>query len=305
MLIDDVNIVVQAGHGGAGKVSFGGNGPDGGNGGKGGDVYIRVTSDLKALNQFSAKKKIVAPDGEPGSSRRSFGKDGNDVVITLPLGSTVADIELTNLDQEIKICKGGLGGRGNLEFKSATNRSPMYAQKGLPGESRELRIILRFIADFGLVGLPNAGKSSLINELTNANAAIGAYPFTTLEANLGAFGNKIIADIPGLIEGASRGRGLGTKFLKHIEKVKMIMHCISSESEDVLADFQAVDQELKKFNPELMAKKRIILLTKTDLVDLKNITQKIKVLKTLKYPVYPISIHDLDSIEKIKLVLSN
>lgn len=309
MLIDEVDIKIRAGHGGPGKVSFDGHGPDGGNGGKGGDVYIQVTSDLKALNQFSSQKSISATDGNPGTNRRSHGKKGNDVTLTLPLGSTLTDketgetLELTSLDQVILYCKGGFGGKGNFEFKSSKNRSPDFAQLGLPGDFKKVKVNLRFIADFGLVGLPNAGKSSLLNELTNAKSPVGAYPFTTLEANLGAFGQKIIADIPGLIEGASKGEGLGTRFLKHIEKVKMLLHCISLESSDPLADFETINGELEKFNPELISKKRIILLTKTDMVDQKTVDQAIKKLTKLNFPLYPVSIHDLSSINKIKSVL--
>jgi GTPase len=309
MLIDEVDISVKAGHGGAGRVSFGANGPDGGNGGRGGNVYIKVTTDLKALNKLASNSEVFAADGNPGTNRRSFGKKGDDVMLKLPIGCSVLDLEsgetleLDTAEQEYLICKGGLGGRGNLEFKSSTNRSPMYAQPGLPGEAKKLRIVLRFIADYGLVGLPNAGKSSLLNELTNANAEVGAYPFTTLEANLGAFGSAIIADIPGLIEGASNGRGLGTKFLKHIEKVKMLLHCISVDSEDVLGDFETINQELLKFNPILTTKDRIVLLTKTDLVDKKIIAKQTKNLSKLGYPILPVSVFDLESVEGVKNVL--
>lgn len=311
MLIDEVDITVRAGHGGPGKVSFGANGADGGNGGKGGNVILRVTSDLKALNQFSAEKNIVAPDGIGGAKHRSHGKQGQDVVLHLPLGCTLTEkttgevIELDSLDREVVVCKGGLGGRGNLEFKSSKNRTPEYAQPGLAGEYKEFHVILRYIADFGLIGLPNAGKSSLINELTNAHAAIGAYPFTTLEANLGVFGSKVIADIPGLIEGASAGKGLGTRFLKHIEKVRMLLHCISLESSDVLADFHTIDAELAAYSPDLAHKPRVILLTKSDLADDKLIREKTIELSSTGFPIYPISIHDLDSIARLKSILTS
>lgn len=309
MLIDEVEITIRAGHGGAGKVSFDGNGPDGGNGGKGGDVFITATSDLRALNQFSSDSNVVATDGMAGTKRRSSGKKGKDVVVIIPMGTSLTDQdsgevwEINNHEENILICKGGLGGRGNFEFKSSKNRSPSYAQPGLAGEYKKFHVVLKFIADFGLIGLPNTGKSSLLNELTNANASVGAYPFTTLEANLGAFGQKIIADIPGLIEGASQGKGLGTKFLKHIEKVKMLLHCVAADSEDVLTDYETINEELRKFSPDLINKSRLILLTKTDLVDKKTIAEKIKQLTKLKFPIYPVSIHDLASLEKIKQVL--
>jgi GTP-binding protein len=309
MLIDEVDITIRAGHGGAGKVSFDGHGPNGGNGGKGGDVYITVTSDLKALNQFSCEKNVSAKDGMPGLDGRSYGKKGHDVILQLPIGTTLTNtdtgqsLELSDLNQSILICKGGLGGRGNSELKSSKNRSQDYAQPGLSGEYKKFRVVLRFIADYGLIGLPNAGKSSLLNELTNANATVGAYPFTTLEANLGAFDQKIIADIPGLIEGASKGRGLGMKFLKHIEKVKILLHCISCESEDVMFDYDTINQELEKYNSGLITKKRIILLTKTDLVDRKVIEDKINKLTAMKHLIYPVSIYEQESMKRVKQAL--
>lgn len=321
MLIDEVQVLLKGGHGGPGRVSFNPGrrkGPNGGNGGKGGDIYITVTSDLSALNQFSKTKTIEAPNGEMGGIYQKSGKDATDLEIKMPIGTEILDlkteekIELNDLNQRILICKGGLGGRGNFEFKSSKNTTPMYAQKGLTGDARELKLILKFLADFGLIGLPNAGKSSLLNELTRANAVVADYPFTTLEANLGVFnpsaglGSKprVIADIPGLIEGASEGKGLGIKFLKHIEKVGLLLHCIAADSEDVLKDYKAVLNELKSYNPEIIKKKEIILLTKSDLVDKKELEKKIKSLNKFKKEILPISIHDWDSLEKLKLLLS-
>ncbi len=308
MLIDDISITITAGHGGGGKVSYGRamwSGPDGGNGGKGGDVYISVTSDLFALNQFSKSKNIIGDDGKMGTSNNKFGRDGQDKELKLPIGSvlinleTNQEIELTDLSQRILICQGGIGGRGNFELRSSTNTTPMTAQKGRPGESKQLRILLKFIAKYGLIGLPNAGKSSMLNELTNAKAKIGNYPFTTLETNLGDLDGNIIADIPGLIEGAAEGKGLGTKFLKHIEKVQLLLHCISCESADVVADYTVITNELEKYNPILLKKKRIILLTKTDLVDADTVKKQTLKLKQFKHPIIPISIHDLDSIQSL------
>ena len=309
MLIDEVDITITAGHGGKGKVSFGrmlGSGPDGGDGGKGASVYAVATSDLRALIQFSKSKHIEGQNGEPGKSKRQAGKDALDLELSLPIGTHIIDfenkseIEINDLSQRVLLCKGGLGGRGNFEFRSATNQAPEYAQPGLPGESKNFRLILKLIAKYGLIGLPNAGKSSLLNELTNANATVGAYPFTTLEPNLGVLNKVVIADIPGLIEGASTGRGLGIKFLKHIDKVNSLLHCISAESEDVINDFNVVSQELEKYSQTLSNKKRIILLTKTDLVSMDKISDQLNKLKKLNLEIMSVSIHDFESIQNLK-----
>ncbi|MBU1000705.1 GTPase ObgE [Patescibacteria group bacterium] len=307
MLIDEAEIIVKAGHGGAGRVSFRGKktgGPDGGNGGKGGDVLIRAVSDIYVLKQFLSKKVRKAEDGKNGGSRIRSGANGKDLILTMPVGTVITDeedreSELIEEGQEILLAKGGLGGRGNESFKSSINTTPRYAQKGLSGEEKRLKIKLKLIANFGLIGLPNAGKSSLLNEITNANAKIGDYPFTTLEPNLGVLNGKVLADIPGLIEGASEGKGLGYKFLKHIEKVELLLHCISSESDDPAGDYKIIREELKKFNSSLLNKKEIILLTKSDL-------KEIKIKRINKKKVLPISIHDWDSVQAlIKILLED
>ncbi|MBI4035309.1 GTPase ObgE [Candidatus Daviesbacteria bacterium] len=312
MLIDEVEITLRAGHGGPGRVSFNPgkkSGPNGGNGGKGGDIYISVTSDLRALNQFSNTKIREAENGEMGGNFQKTGNDGKDLEIIMPLGTEITDkstgevFELDDLNKRILICKGGLGGRGNFEFKSASNTTPRYAQKGLPGQERPLKLELKFIADFGLIGLPNAGKSSLLNELTAASAKVSSYPFTTLEPNLGVWEGKIIADIPGLIEGAASGKGLGIRFLKHIEKVKLLLHCIASDSQDLLGDYKVVSEELKKYNPKLLEKEEIVILTKTDLIEQEEIKEKIKLLKKLEKQIIPVSIHDWDSLQTLQKVL--
>lgn len=305
MLIDEAEITIRGGHGGAGRVSFRGKkggGPDGGDGGRGGDVYVKATSDIYALKQFLSKKVCKAEDGQSGGVGIRSGANGKDLILTMPVGTLLTDekgveVELTTEGQEILLAKGGLGGRGNESFKSPSKTTPRYAQAGLRGQERKLKLKLKLIADFGLIGLPNAGKSSLLNEITNANAKIGDYPFTTLEPNLGVLNGKVLADIPGLIEGASEGKGLGHKFLKHIEKVKLLFHCISSESDDPVRDYQIIREELKKFNPELLNKKEIILLTKSDLgeTEFKKID---------KQKVIPISIHDWDSIQALTKILS-
>ena len=304
MLVDEAEIIIRGGHGGSGRVSFRaklGGGPDGGDGGRGGCVYVRATADIYALSQFLSKKECRAEDGEGGGAKIRSGANGKDLILTMPVGTFLTDeegteIELTQEGEDLLLAKGGLGGRGNESFKSPSNTTPRYAQKGLKGQEKKLLLKLKLIADFGLIGLPNAGKSSLLNEITNANAKIGDYPFTTLEPNLGVLNGKVLADIPGLIEGSSTGRGLGHKFLKHIEKVGLLLHCISSESDDPTRDYKIIREELKKFNPELLNKREIILLTKSDL-------KETKLKKICKEEVIPISIHNWDSIQALAKIL--
>lgn len=312
MLIDEARIKVCAGHGGPGKVSFypkQKSGPDGGDGGKGGDVYLKATTDLMALRPFTVMKTVTAENGQPGGSFLKSGRGGKDIVILIPVGSVVEDVtsgelmELNNPSDLVLITRGGLGGRGNARFKSSRNTTPLSAQPGLPGETKELDIKLKLIADFGLVGLPNAGKSSLLNELTSARARVADYPFTTLEPNLGVFAGKILADIPGLIEGASEGKGLGIKFLKHVEKTKTLLHCISAEDTDVGNAYESVRAELKKFNPGLLKKKEIVLLTKSDLVSREGLRLEVQELKKFTELILPVSIYDWDSLEKLRSLL--
>lgn len=303
MLLDKVDVTFCAGNGGNGKVSFKklGRGPDGGNGGRGGDLYVTASSDLTILYQFSQKDFLAAENGIPGGDNIKSGHKGDDLTIILPVGTSLVNrdtgnvvLELTEVGQTVKLLKGGDGGHGNWEFRSARNTTPMKAQKGFPGEIMNLTLNLKLIADYGLIGLPNAGKSSLLNELTNSNAKIGNYAFTTLSPNLGVLNGKVVADIPGLIEGASDGKGLGINFLKHIEKVKVLIHCIDATSDNYDRDYKIVRNELNKYNPELLKKKELILLCKSDLV-----TE----LKKFKSAI-PTSIHDLDSIGKIKKLVN-
>lgn len=312
MLVDEISIILKAGQGGSGKVSFRKKperGPDGGDGGDGGSVYINVTKDIAFLERLLGKDLLNAEDGQDGGLNRRHGRQGKDLVITLPIGTSIIDkknkttIELNNLNQNFIICYGGKGGRGNFEFRSSTNQTPRYREKGKPGETKNLLLILRLIADFGLMGKPNSGKSSLLNELTAAHVKTADYPFTTLEPNLGAMGGKILADIPGLISGASQGKGLGIKFLKHIEKVHLLLHCISCESENILNDYQIVVNELKKFNPQLIKKKEVILLTKSDLVSDKTLKKQTEALKKLKKKILPVSIYNWEQVEKLRSVL--
>src|SRR3989338_551546 len=311
MLVDDVDIVIKAGHGGTGRASFHnkkGAGPDGGNGGKGGDVFVEVTSDLYGLNRYVSKKVLVAQNGEAGGKKDKSGADAGDLTLIMPVGTFIIDgedneIELNEIGKKVLIAKGGLGGKGNAFFKSSRNTTPRYAQPGLRGEERKLNLKLKLIADFGLIGLPNAGKSSILNELTSASAKIGDYPFTTLEPNLGMLNGKVIADIPGLIEGASEGKGLGHKFLKHIEKVKLLLHCISYESDNPISDYTIIHKELKEYSSILLEKQEIILLTKSDLIKDNDLKKKLKSLAKTKKQIISVSIHDWESLQLLIKIL--
>lgn len=313
MLIDEITIQTKAGTGGNGSVSFfpQRQGPCGGDGGNGGSIIVRAKREVKNLNAVAQKKDFIAEDGGAGDTFNKTGHNGNDCIFYVPLHTELTNQELNRkitvelFDTDYVLCRGGLGGRGNDRFKSPTNQTPRFAEPGKPGEVYSFKIILKLIADIGLIGLPNAGKSSLLNELTNAKAATAPYPFTTLEPNLGAFGEIILADIPGLIEGASKGKGLGVKFLKHIEKVQLFLHCISCESLDPVKDYMIVRKELQEYNPLLMNKKEIVLLTKIDLISEKDRKALIKKMtKDLGVEVFPISIHDFDGLEKLKKLLS-
>jgi GTP-binding protein len=309
MLIDEVYINVKAGRGGAGRVAFFPmkSGPCGGDGGDGGAVIVRGKKEVKNLNAYAQKKAFVAEDGGQGENFNKTGRRGADIILYVPLNTEVVNTMLKTVtvisepDKDYFMCKGGKGGRGNDKFKSATNQTPKHAEPGTPGESAHFKFILKMIADAGFIGLPNAGKSSLLNEITNARVPTAPYPFTTLEPNLGAFEDFVIADVPGLIEGASKGKGLGSRFLKHIEKVKVLYHCISCENESPEATYATIRTELSQSNPLLVEKKEIILLTKIDLLEPKKRPTFIKALeKKLKLPVLGVSIHDLDSIEELK-----
>lgn len=309
--IDEAQIMVKGGHGGAGKVAFFRNrkGPSGGNGGPGGDVYVEASSNLTQLQTFISKIKYIGENGGQGGPNQRTGKYGEDLIIKVPIGTTLIDIvtkgEITVNEKNPKylLCRGGIGGQGNSAFKSPTHRVPQHSEQGTEGEEKNFKLILRLIANFGLIGLPNAGKSSLLNKLTLANVKTANYPFTTLEPNLGVYNGKIIADVPGLIEGASTGKGLGIKFLKHIEKVDLIFHCISAESQDITVKYLTVINELKTYNSKLTEKKSVILLTKTDLIDKKEIEKKIKELKKFNKNVLPVSIYEEESLENLKKFL--
>ena len=313
MLIDNVVLNISAGKGGDGVVRwrrekfimFGG--PAGGDGGKGGDVYLEVIRDVNALYKYRFKKEWQAKDGESGKKRSMHGSDAEDLILSIPVGSIVYNrdydirYECNTEGQRIKILSGGRGGLGNEKFKSATNRAPEEYTEGAAGQSGVFEIELRLIADIGLIGKPNAGKSSLLNNLTNAHSKIGNYAFTTLEPYLGDYYGLIIADIPGLIEGASDGKGLGTKFLKHITRTKTIIHLISAEEIDFVNEYNTIRNELERFDKELLNKKEIILISKIDLISEKELEDKIKLLKKItKNKIFTISLYSDDSIETFK-----
>lgn len=310
MITDEVKIKVTAGKGGDGAVAFDkikmSLGPTGGRGGNGGNVYFEGTTNLSALKKFKHKREYYAEDGRRGKGDRGDGITGKDMTLIVPVGSVIhnidtdEDIDITDPEIPILAAKGGLGGRGNFYFRSGTNTSPKQSEKGKPGESFDLHIELRLIADIGLVGLPNAGKSSLLNELTKADVRVADYPFTTLEPNLGTLGAVIIADIPGLIEGAHLGKGLGIKFLRHIQRTKVLAHCISLESEDPVRDYKTIRKELERYSAELSQKKEIVILTKSDLAKKEELNKKMKEISSLNTNILVVSIHDFESLEKLR-----
>jgi GTP-binding protein len=315
MLIDDVTVEVSAGHGGRGAVTFNKNmmalGPAGGSGGRGASVFAEGISDLTALKQFRFKKKFAAEDGREGRGQFRDGESGEDLVLKLPVGTIIHNLtsekstEITKVGEKIPLAKGGLGGKGNFQYRSSTNTSPREYQPGLLGETFRLRFELKLIADVGFVGLPNAGKSSMLNHLTKAAAKVGNYAFTTLEPNLGAYYELILADIPGLIEGSSRGKGLGIKFLRHIERTRILFHFVSAESEDVNRDYWVVHKELLSYNKELIEKPEYLFLSKSDTAADEEVLEKLAILKKVNRNAMSISINDPESVKKLQKLLNN
>ncbi len=284
--IDEVSIVVKAGDGGRGCVSFRREkyvprgGPDGGDGGDGGDVIIRAESRITSLIDLRYRRRYTAQRGQHGMGSDRHGKNGRSVTIRVPVGTVVKDEEtgevladLTRDGQEFVCARGGRGGKGNARFATPTNQAPRYAQPGEEGEERHLRLELKLLADVGIIGFPNAGKSTLIAHISAARPKIADYPFTTLVPNLGVvrygdFGGFVVADIPGLVEGAHRGKGLGTRFLKHIERTSVFIHLLDlspATGRDPLEDYRIVNEELRLFNPELAQRPQVVALNKVDI----------------------------------------
>ncbi len=277
-LIDEVRIHAQAGHGGPGVTRWlhirgqDKGGPAGGDGGRGGDIIFEGVRDMGALATFRFTKKFRAENGKPGGNDNKHGRDAEPIILKVPVG-TVAKITTTGQTFEILtdgqrevVFKGGPGGFGNAHFKSSTNQNPVVVTKGKPGGVGDIEITLKLIADAGFIGFPNAGKSSLLNALTRASSKVAAYPFTTLDPHLGSFYGYVLADIPGLIEGASSGRGLGSKFLRHVERTGLLVHLVSAEQEDPVASYRAIRNELQAFGRGLAEKKELIVLSKSDVL---------------------------------------
>jgi len=304
--IDEMKIYMKAGDGGNGVMRMKHEkgkefaGPSGGDGGRGGDVLIRGVRDVHILSKYRHQKEFAAERAGDGGNDSLHGRNGDDFVLDLPVGSIVRNVEtgaeyqLLKDEEEIIILKGGRGGFGNEHFKSSTNRAPKEHVPGMKGQEGNFDIELQIVADIGFIGLPNAGKSSLLNTLTRASAKTADYAFTTLEPNLGDCFGFIIADIPGLIEGASEGKGLGHKFLRHVKRTKMLAHLVSLENEDPLAVYDTVRNELEAYDHDLATKHEIIILTKTDMVTPERVKEVEKAMqkKSPESEIYTISILD-------------
>ncbi|MCR4689638.1 MAG: GTPase ObgE [Saccharofermentans sp.] len=303
MFIDHSKIYVKAGDGGPGALSFHtekyitNGGPDGGDGGNGGNIVFKASSNLTSLANFRFKHKFVAENGVKGGNRKMYGRNGKDLVVGVPVGTLMRDLEtgkivadFTEDGQEIVVAKGGKGGLGNMHYANSIRQAPQFATPGLPGEERNLSVELKLIADCGLVGFPNAGKSTLLSVMTRAKPKIADYPFTTLEPVLGVVSNYdmsyVIADIPGIIENAHEGAGLGHDFLRHIERTRLLIHVVdvsASDGRDPIDDFKAINNELMEFNPELGARPQIVVANKCDAASEEEIEMFVSEVRELGY----------------------
>jgi len=288
--VDEARMHARSGKGGDGVIRWlrtkqtARGGPSGGDGGRGGDVVLLGVRDLAALAHYRYEKKFHAEDGGAGKGELKHGKNGDDAILKVPVGTlarlteTGEEYEITREGERIILFRGGRGGLGNARFKSSTNQNPFQQTLGRSGKGGDIELTLKIIADAGLIGLPNAGKSSLLNGLTRSKSKVGSYPFTTLGPNLGDFYGRILADIPGLIEGASSGRGLGTKFLKHIERTGILLHLVSADQDDPVAAYREVRKEIELFGHDLDAKREIVILSKIDLISPSERETKVQLL---------------------------
>lgn len=303
--VDEITVEAAAGKGGNGVVRWlhlkgkEKGGPSGGDGGRGGDVIVEGVRDLAALASYRFLKEVSAEPGAPGEGNDKHGANGEPAILRVPVGTEVRNettgetFEVLEEGQQIVALKGGVGGYGNAHFKGAANQNPQQSTPGKPGAKANLHLTLKLIADVGFVGYPNAGKSSLLNALTRAKSKVGAYPFTTLDPHLGDFYGHILADIPGLIEGASEGRGLGAKFLRHVERTGFITHLVSAEQEDPAEAYRAIRAELEAVGPSLSAKPEMVVLSKVDLVSPEEQGKKLEALtRAAGQGVLPLSIID-------------
>lgn len=310
--IDELECTITAGRGGSGVTRWRHekgkeySGPSGGNGGKGGDVYAVAIRDIGILSRYQRDSIFEAENGDDGFKDSKQGKSGDDFELKLPIGSVIKNLdtgevyELLNEGDKVMLAKGGRGGLGNEHFKSSVNTRPDENTNGEKGESFKLKIELELIADAGFVGLPNAGKSSLLNVLTRADAKVGDYAFTTLSPNLGAYYGYVLADIPGLIEGAAEGKGLGHAFLRHIKRTKVILHCVALDNPEPLLDYETVRKELEAYDTVLAEKPELIILTKSDTVDEKTIKAKTTLFTKKKKKVITVSVLDDESVKKLR-----
>ena len=309
-LIDQMTLHATAGRGGDGVARWlhlkgkEKGGPAGGDGGKGGDIIIEGVRDLAILAQYRYTKKFKAESGFPGENLHKHGADGAPIVIKVPVGSVVKNattkdvVEILEEGQREIIFKGGAGGFGNAHFKSSVNQNPEEVTKGKNGGAGDIEISLKLIADVGFIGFPNAGKSSLLNELTHARSKVASYAFTTLDPNLGDFYGFMLADIPGIIEGASSGKGLGSKFLKHIERTKILVHLVSAEQDDIASSYSAIRKELETFGRGLDVKEEIVILSKVDVLSPKDVKNAVEILeKASGKKVLTLSILDTDLVK--------
>lgn len=315
MLIDDVTIEVAAGKGGDGVVRFTrtlmNEGPTGGNGGRGGSIVLLGVSDLGALRVFRSVKRVKAGDGGHGEQNMRTGKDGADRVVRVPVGTVAHDLsngrdyDILYPGQRVLVARGGNGGFGNFHFRSSRNTTPERANPGLFGETVKLRLELKLIADIGLIGYPNVGKSSLLNTLTSASSKVGNYRFTTLEPNLGMYFDTILADIPGLIEGASEGKGLGHKFLQHVERTRVLFHLVAADSKTPVTDYANIRRELKKYNPELLKKPEWVFVSRSDERSPKDVAKLVQALSKKNPNTTSLSILDDESLSRVRSVIAD